>query len=99
MFSEPVCVRAFSIARFAHDGKYRASGEPAFMHCVEVRWSRAGGGGSGRGSGGRGANWARAGASDAGFTRCSLCSSETGPAAGGAADTCASWDMTSAPDF
>lgn len=42
VFSEPVCVRAFSIARFAHDGKYRASGEPAFMHCVEVRWSRAG---------------------------------------------------------
>lgn len=37
VFSEPVCVRAFSIARFAHDGKYRASGEPAFMHCVEVR--------------------------------------------------------------
>ncbi|PRW34085.1 putative GTP diphosphokinase chloroplastic [Chlorella sorokiniana] len=36
VFSEPVCVRAFSIARFAHDGKYRASGEPAFMHCVEV---------------------------------------------------------------
>lgn len=36
MFAEPVCVRAFSIARFAHDGKYRASGEPAFLHCVEV---------------------------------------------------------------
>lgn len=36
VFQEPVCVRAFSIARFAHDGKYRASGEPAFLHCVEV---------------------------------------------------------------
>ena len=42
MFSEPVCVRAFSIARFAHDGKYRASGEPAFMHCVEVRCGQTG---------------------------------------------------------
>lgn len=29
-------MRAFSIARFAHDGKYRASGEPAFLHCVAV---------------------------------------------------------------
>ena len=36
MFREPVCVRAFGIARAAHDGRYRASGEPAFMHCVEV---------------------------------------------------------------
>lgn len=36
VFREPVCVRAFGIARAAHDGKYRASGEPAFMHCVEV---------------------------------------------------------------
>lgn len=36
VFGEPVCVRAFSIARFAHDGKYRASGDPAFLHCVEV---------------------------------------------------------------
>lgn len=42
VFSEPVCVRAFSIARFAHDGKYRASGEPAFMHCVEVRCGQTG---------------------------------------------------------
>ncbi|KAI3434968.1 hypothetical protein D9Q98_003020 [Chlorella vulgaris] len=36
VFCEPVCVRAFGIARAAHDGRYRVSGEPAFVHCVEV---------------------------------------------------------------
>jgi hypothetical protein len=36
VFLEPVCVRAFGIARAGHDGRYRASGEPAFTHCVEV---------------------------------------------------------------
>jgi hypothetical protein len=36
VFAEPVCVRAFGIARAAHDGRCRASGEPALLHCVEV---------------------------------------------------------------
>lgn len=36
MFTEPEVVRAFSIAHAAHDGRYRESGDPAFLHCVEV---------------------------------------------------------------
>jgi hypothetical protein len=36
VFSESEVVRAFNIAHAAHDGRYRESGEPAFMHCVEV---------------------------------------------------------------
>jgi (p)ppGpp synthase/HD superfamily hydrolase len=36
VFREPVCVRAFGVAKAAHDGRHRASGEPALLHCVEV---------------------------------------------------------------
>lgn len=41
VFSEAEVVRAFNIAHAAHDGRYRESGEPAFMHCVEVARSLA----------------------------------------------------------
>lgn len=44
VFHEPLVARAFSISRSAHDGQYRASGDPAFLHCVEVRHKGAGGG-------------------------------------------------------
>ena len=36
MFREPLVARAFSLSRSAHDGQYRASGDPAFLHCVAV---------------------------------------------------------------
>lgn len=36
VFSEPLVTRAFNISRFAHDGRYRRSGEPAFLHCLSV---------------------------------------------------------------
>lgn len=36
VFDEPLVQRAFNIARGAHDGQYRADGQPVFAHCVEV---------------------------------------------------------------
>eukprot|EP00887_Chlorella_sp_A99_P003694 scaffold7.g3694.t1 len=42
VFREPLVARAFSLSRSAHDGQYRASGDPAFLHCVEVARELAG---------------------------------------------------------
>lgn len=42
VFTETEVVQAFNIAHAAHDGRYRESGEPAFLHGVEVARSLAG---------------------------------------------------------
>ena len=41
VFRESDVVRAFNIAHAAHEGRYRESGDPALLHCLEVARSLA----------------------------------------------------------